>query len=246
MRGSLKKLRERYILERFRQIAGLEFQILDDSREAPDFLVLFEGREIGVEITELFVPTNRGEMELQARTSITTQIAHRAKMRYIDIGGKPVHVSIHFAPGDSFSDLRRDAAVERLAQFVLAQDLSLNEYRAWRQTYPYTELPRQVSALHMLALPQWSMALWTVPEAGWVTPLTEEILQAQVDEKAGKLAQYRRVASEVWLVMATLGSTAAQLFEIAPEFKPDLIRSPFDRTYYVDGFVGKVYRLGVE
>jgi hypothetical protein len=246
MRGSLKKLRERYILERFRQNAGLEFQILDDSREAPDFIVLFEGREIGVEITELFVPTDPGEMKPQARTSIAKRIADRAKRRYIELGGKPVYVSIHFTPGGSFSDLRRDATAEQLAQFVLAQNLSLNEYRRWHQSYPYRELPRQISALLMLGLPRWSMASWTVAEAGWVTPLTEEMLQAQVDEKTGKLAKYRRAAPEAWLVMATIGNSAAQLFEVVPGFKPDIIRSQFDRTYYIDCFEGKVFRLGNE
>jgi hypothetical protein len=242
---SPKKQRELSLLTIFRRAADLDVRILDSERESPDFILEFEGRRIGLEVTELFIGDDGRSLQPQARTSIGSRIAMRARRRYEELGGKPVHVSIGLTLGDELRNANRDRVAESLAQFLLALDPPLDQAIFWRPSYENDPLPPEVHYLNILAVPSWSMAHWYVPESGWVAPLEEAALQAKVDEKAANLSNYQQVTPEVWLLVATRGRSAAQFFEIRSDLRPERISSPFSRTYYLSAFDGRVVRLGV-
>ncbi|MET0657538.1 MAG: hypothetical protein ABW110_05200 [Steroidobacteraceae bacterium] len=238
-----KKPSERRLFTGFRQRAGLDLKIVEE-RESPDFLLAFEGRTIGLEVTELFVPSSGESLRPQARSSIGARLADRAKILYRQLGGKPVHVSIGLTPQDELRHLNRNQAAAQLAQFMLALDPPLDQVIFWRHNYLDDSLPREISFLNILAVPSWDMAHWHTPEAGWVAPLDESLLQAAVAEKANKLPEYQKAAQEVWLLLATGGRSASQFFEISPTLRTEDIQTPFSRTYYYAGFEGRVLRLG--
>jgi hypothetical protein len=68
--ASRKKLTERFFLERFIDVSRLAAEIVDE-REEPDFLVRFEGRLVGVEVTRLFVSHDSNGVLPQAQESIS-------------------------------------------------------------------------------------------------------------------------------------------------------------------------------
>jgi hypothetical protein len=115
---------------------------------------------------------------------------------------------------------------------------------SWHPTFENDPLPPEVHYLNILAVPTWSMAHWYVPESGWVVPLEVVTVQAKVDEKASKLSSYTQTTPEVWLLIAAKGTSAAQFFEIRSDLRPELVKSPFARTYYLSAFDGRVVRLG--
>jgi hypothetical protein len=242
---SSKKQRELSLLAAFAKAADLDVCVLESERESPDFIVEFEGRRIGLEVTELFIGGDGRSLQPQARTSIGSRIAMRARLRYEELGGKPVHVSIGLTLGDELRNANRHLLAESLAQFLLALDPPLDQVISWRPSYDNDPLPPEVHYLNILAVPSWSMAHWHVPESGWVAPLEEAALQAKVDEKLAKLSDYKQVTPEVWLLIAAKGSSASQFFEIRSDLRPEQIRSPFSRTYYLSAFDGRVVRLGV-
>ncbi|MBX3705677.1 MAG: hypothetical protein KF911_03505 [Pseudomonadales bacterium] len=241
---SSKKKRELDLLVTFARTANLDIRVVESEREAPDFILDFEGRRIGLEVTELFVEGDGRALQPQARTSIGNRIAMRARSRYEHHGGKPLHVSIGLTLGNELRSVNRDQLAEGLAQFLLALDPPLDEFVSWRPCYHNDPLPAEVHYLHILAVPSWSMAHWYVPEAGWVAPLEEAALQAKVHEKAAKLSDYHRAAAEIWLLIAVKGWSASQLFEIRSDLRPERVSSPFARTYYFSAFDGRVLRLG--
>jgi hypothetical protein len=238
------KQRELGLFTAFRKAADLDVRVVESERESPDFILEFKGRRIGLEVTELFSDCDGRSLQPQARTSIGSRIAVRAKRRYEELGGKPVHVSIGLTLSRELRDANRDRLAESLAQFLLALDPPLGQVISWRPSYENDPLPPQVHHLNILAVPSWSMAHWHVPESGWIAPLEEAVLQAKVDEKAVKLSNYQQVTPEVWLLVATGGWSASQLFEIRSDLRPERVRSPFSRTYYFSGFDGRVVRLG--
>jgi hypothetical protein len=239
-----KKQRELSLLMTFARVANLDIKVVESEREAPDFIVDFEGRRIGLEVTELFIDGDGRSLQPQARTSIGNRIAMRARSRYEQLGGKPLHVSIGLTLGNELRSVNRDELAESLAQFLLALDPPLDQFVSWRPSYQNDPLPAEVHYLHILAVPSWSMAHWHVPESGWVAPLEEVVLQAAVDEKAAKLSDYHRAAAEIWLLIAVKGWSASQLFEIRSNLRPERVSSPFFRTYYLSAFDGRVLRLG--
>lgn len=244
MSGLSKKQRELSLLTAFAKAADLKINVLESERESPDFVVAFEGRRIGVEVTELFIENNGRSFQPHARTSIGSRIATRARQRYEELGGKPVHVSIGLTLGDELRNAKRDVLAESLAQFLVSLDPPLNQAISWHPAFENDPLPPEVHYLNILAVRSWSMAHWYVPESGWAVPLEVGILQAKVDEKASKLSSYRQTISEVWLLIAAKGTSAAQFFEIRSDLRPELVKSPFARTYYLSAFDRLVVRLG--
>jgi hypothetical protein len=240
-----KKQRELSLLMAFARAANLDITVIESERESPDFIVEFEGRRIGLEVTELFIDGDGRSLQPQARTSIGNRIAMRARNLYERLGGKPVHVSIGLTRGDELRNVNRDQLAESLAQFLLALDPPLDQFISWRPSYQNDPLPPEVHYLHILAVPSWSMAHWLVPESGWLAPLEEVALQAKIDEKAAKLSTYHQVAPEIWLLIAVKGWSASQFFEIRSDLGPERVSSPFSRTYYLSAFDGRVLRLGV-
>ncbi len=239
-----KKQREAHLLRVFLKLSGLPARILEDDREAPDFILEFEGRRVGLEVTELFIDKDGRPLAPKARESIGTRIAAQARRQYEELGGKPVHVTIGLSLGAEIRDLNRSEAAGKLARFILTLDPPLDQLVTWRPSYENDPLPPEVHYLNILAVPSWSMANWYVPQSGWVAPLTESLFQASIDGKAGKLEKYRLATPEVWLLLASEGWSASQLFDRTPDARPEAIRSPFDRTYFMSAFDGAFLRLG--
>src|SRR5690606_13298679 len=185
-----KKERELAIVSGFIRSSGLVLRVADAERETPDFLADFEGRRIGVEVTEIFVPSHGNFLEPQARTSIASRVVAGAWKRYVELGGKPVHVSVQFTPHDTLREIDRNKAMEALATFILGMDLPMHQTVAWRQGYPPGPVPKEIIGVHLLSVPTWGMAIWTASEAGWVAPLKLDHIQVAVNEKAALLERY--------------------------------------------------------
>src|SRR5437764_1048680 len=90
-----QKQHERFLLEGFLEAAELQAEVVEE-REAPDFLVRFESRLIGVEVTKLFILDNANPSSLQTNESISTRIVARAQQLYQNSGALPAHVSVCF------------------------------------------------------------------------------------------------------------------------------------------------------
>jgi hypothetical protein len=111
--------------------------------------------------------------------------------------------------------------------------MSLSEWKRvdWRPEYP-GPLTSVVSFVHALGVPAREMAHWAVVRAGWVAPLTVDILQSRIDEKAARLPEYQNDVRENWLLIFADGMKPSQLFDVRADFDPAKVVSPFDRTYF--------------
>jgi hypothetical protein len=226
-----QKHRERFLLERFLENAGLLAEILEE-REAPDFIIRSEGRSIGVELTEMFISHGTTDNPKQAQESVSTRIVSQAREIYVGSGGQPAHVSIGFAPGRDLRKLNRGRTASDLASFVRSLGLTDGQYIQWRPETIESPLPAEISFVHALGVPNVRMAHWTVPRAGWVAPVTVEALQARVDEKVKRLRNYRDTVSENWLVIFADATKPSGLFDAQSFLEARKVASPFSRTFF--------------
>jgi hypothetical protein len=225
-----KKQAERFFLERFLDASGMAAEIVDD-REKPDFVIRYEDRLVGVEVTRMYVAHDKNGSLAQAQESISDRIVFRARQLYEASGAQPAHVSVCFAPRHELRQLRRDAVARSLA--ALVGDMNLVEWKRlnWRPGAGGL-LSGVISFVHALGVPTRDMAHWSVARAGWVAPVTVEALQARIDDKAKRLPGYRNEIPEHWLLIYADGMKPSQLFEVRADFEPGKVVSPFTRTYF--------------
>ena len=236
-----RKLRERRFLDVFLRIANIPAKVLEE-REAPDFVLDVEGRPVGLEVTEVFVQNDGDPMQPRVGEAIVDEIVARARRTYEQAAGKPLHVSFGFVTNSDMRRINRRGAAEAIANFLLDLDPPMGELVKWKRVAVRPDpLPEQLTFMHILAVSAPSMAHWWAPRAGWVAPLITGLLQPSVDEKAKKLAQYRQVVQENWLLLAIEGRAPSQFFEPSEEIPA--VSSPFDRTYLVSLFAGTVQLL---
>ncbi len=239
-----KKCHERFLLECFFKACGISATVVAE-REAPDFIVCVEGREVGVELTGLYISQDE-KKSLQVRESISERIIAHARRFYDESAGPPVLVSVLFSTGANLRALDRIRTARALSDFIRGLALISGQHIFWHpDELEDSPLPDEISAVHARGVPDHKMAHWAVARAGHVVPLTLLVLQAQIDKKAVKLDQYRKAAAENWLIVVGDGTRPSQLFNAAASFDPSHVRSPFSRTYYY-GYPNRgLMRLGM-
>lgn len=239
-----KKQHERFLLERFLEAARLQAEVTQE-REAPDFIIRFEGRSIGVEVTELFISHATGRNLPQAQEALSSRIVSDAQQLYQASGAHPAHVTVCFGPGCDLRRLNRDHTAAALVSFV--QGLNLSEWQRvdWHPEELDGHLPDEISFVHALGVPKSEMAHWGVARAGWVAPLTAEALQSRIDEKTTRLLKYKKTVSENWLIVVADGTKPSQLFDAKTEFDARAISSPFSRSFFYGHPERAVIELGV-
>ncbi len=235
-----KKQRERILLERFLQTAGLQAEI-EKERECPDFLVRFESRLIGIEVTELFVKPDQKSKEnlelveappLQAQEAISTKIVARAQELYQKSHAPPVGVSVCFGLGCDLPRNERERTAGGLASFIQGLNLAVGQpFDWWPEKDSGSVPPKVFSFIHALGVPNRRQAHWTVARAGWVVPLNESALRVRIDEKAKRLADYQLVVDENWLLIVADRTNPSQMFD-GSVLNAGLVTSPFSRSFF--------------
>jgi len=239
-----KKQHERFLLERFLEAAKLQAEVTE-AREAPDFIIRFEGRSIGVEVTELFISHDTGRNLPQAQEALSSRIVSHAQQLYQASGARPAHVTVCFGPGCDLRSLNRDHTAAKLASFVQGLQLSELQRVDWRPEELDGHLPDEISFVHALGVPKSEMAHWGVARAGWAAPLSAGALQSRIDEKTTRLLKYRNTVSENWLLVVADGTKPSQLFDAKAEFDSRTISSPFSRSFFYGHPDRAVIELGI-
>ena len=226
-----KKVFERWMLEGLLERLSIPGSVLDQELEAPDLLMNLDGKQIGVEVTEI-----QKSAEERAVRSPKDDLVRKTRTLYEAGAGLPLSVTFSFKHG---VDLRGRHINRRLLAAQLASFLTDHA-----PTTPFTlsefasgELPNELRPW-LSALRFWttnSPSIWQIAEAGWVAALTPAILQPVVDNKATLLPTYQlRSLDAYWLLICAHPSNPACRFEPSPGFDGTVVHSPFDRTFFYD------------
>jgi hypothetical protein len=248
---SAKKQHERFLLDRFlelQEISPASIEPLDP----PDFLIDIEGRKVGIEVTELFIRSNKSEAHpqleeaplLQAAESITNLIVSKARKIYFDAGNSPVLSTIWFSDRITLDKKKGDQIAELIAHQIQTMSLQNSQAVAWRSSEDENEersLSESVAIIQTYRVPELRFARWTVAGPGLVATLTPKHLQEVIDKKAKKINGYKKVAEEIWLLIVVDRTRSSQKISVMPDFPLNSISSPFAKTFYYDYVFGEVF-----
>ena len=225
-----KKARERFMVERFLEAIDLPAQIVEDDREAPDFVIQHEGRAIGVEVTELYIQDGASRSPMQANERAARDIVLAAWTEFMAVSDKPYLVTVNFR--DQLPrKLNRAAVARKIAGLVLEMSPEVWQSASWPDPHmDWDPLMDAVLAIRVTGVP--SEALWSTTGGGWVAKASAEVLQARIDAKAPRLPRYRNRVDEVWLLIVADGSTPSQFFDPPTAEDARSVVSPFDQTWF--------------
>jgi len=181
-----KKRIETVYLEEARRASALFPSGVAVPHERPDFLIQGDARTIGIEVTELCRERPRAE------GGKLSKVAPQAKQRYNQLG-HPVEVSAAFAP--NIEQLGFNHLVNGLVDFVTAHRAEMGCFD-WHDT----ELPEGYSyiAIHSAREP---LGQWRTFKAFETMLAPKELIETRIAEKSSRLAEYRKAASENWLLI---------------------------------------------
>ena len=239
---SAKKQHERFLLDRFLELQGISPASIEPL-DPPDFLIDLEGRKVGIEVTELFIRSNKSEAHpqpeeeplLQAAESITNLIASKARKNYFDAGNPPVLSTIWFSDRITLDKKKGDQIAELIAHQIQTMSLQNSQAVAWRSSEDENEersLFESVAIIQTYRVPELRFARWTVARAGLVACLTSKHLQEVIDKKAEKIGAYKKYAEEIWLLIVADRTRPSQKLSVAPDLPLDSVSSPFTKTFY--------------
>lgn len=210
---------------------------LKDTHDGPDVLITAHGCSIGVEVTQIQTPPEERESY-----SWMEEIVRRAERAYLDAGGPPVRVQLSFLPGTNLRGVDRREAGRPLAQFLLDPPGSVH---SGISSVEPRNIPGPLSG-HVLQLQFWSEpdpGPWQCIQAGPVEALTDEVPAAAIARKTERLPAYRNKGfDKYWLLICAPPENPACRFEDGRNFSPSTIESPFDRTFFYDGW--QMFELG--
>jgi len=152
--------------------------------EKPDFLLKTASGTIGIEVTTL---CREGPRRTSRRLE---KVLERAKGSYTRFGAEPVDVSVAFAPQAENADHRK--LTKSLVDFVHAHRKSRGSFRR--------DLPEGLCHIG-IHTPREPTGRW-YSGRGFVTAVaSKELLESRVAEKNKSVPEYRRSASDVWLLI---------------------------------------------
>jgi len=237
MREVKKKAREEFWLNQLQAAADLKFEI-DDQRELqerPDFLIRYQGRIVGVEITELQIDRDRGPSKgsaLQKEFSLERSVVWRAQELYFAIKSRPINAMVYFrtGPGQSLQSVNRQDLAKAIVESL--RQVYLDPFAQCRlDPYSNPPIPPPVGFIYVRGLPSEITPRWQLAAPGWSKEFRSSDVESLLAEKNALIDQYRETVAENWLLIAADGRNPPGMFRAPEQNHADLPSSEFDRTF---------------
>ena len=185
--SSRKKQAETHYIEEARRASSI-FPAGDlIPHERPDFLLHAATGTIGIEVTELC------REEPRAEAGRLMKVPNTARGRYIQLANaEPVDVSTAFS--SQATTIGFNELAHSLAEFVYKHRHEKTRRFTWR------DLPK--GYLHIgIHRPNYPGGKWHAVRAFDVVSAPKQLVEARIAEKNTRVAEYRKVASELWLLI---------------------------------------------
>lgn len=206
------------------------------SVEEPDFLVVGEGRTVGLELTEYI----RGQCSdhgspLRTQEAIRERIMARAECLFTEKSDAvlDVYAYWHPAPKKPLKQVDVERIATEIARLVFerisANPSSPGTIDPWEeQDFPIIEPYITMLTFHPLPQPRWSSGT-----SGFLATSPDDI-QCIITKKDKRAATYRQKCAEVWLVIVSDGSSLSSMLVLDETTASYQFNSAFDRVLLCD------------
>lgn len=217
-----------------------------EEREAPDFLVRFEGALVGVEVTRSLPAREPGKPLPQEQASLRNRVMSRARALYEAAGGFPLHVSAGFLDHAPLSAGRVGSLARELAECLRVEAAGLAVYQ-WTTIEPdgLSNGLGEVHSLRIIRVPAPDYGAWSANGFVWCRTVDESDLSGVLARKETKISAYRSVVSEVWLLIVVELIEAGEIVSVPIPTAPLSITTKFDRVFALNWLSGAVSEIAV-
>lgn len=202
------KIAERIYLDAFIKIVGWSVDEIAET-EAPDFVLTVAGRELGVEVRQVFKEEGRKGSPIRRDERERAEFLVEAARQYYALGGRPIYVKV-LTRGPWYLG-EPGAFARRLLTAVLGAEFKDVEVgQPWAPDEPHAV----VMPLPSAAGP-YSRWLCVGDSVGWVRQVAWTDVEAFVREKATRLDAYRERVNDVVLLLVAARSSESSMLQYA-------------------------------
>lgn len=232
---NLKKQRELDFLLLFKKSTNYNFKIENHYPEPPDFIISYNNKKIGIELTEYFIDLNdkhtRGS-QLKSKESIKQGIVNRALKYYKEQALPPIRVWVNFLPGLIFSKAIKEKIsqilYERLSNIKLdiceRENILGNDYSNNLSTY--------FKSVQVLRIPDKFENYWTIDNWSFVANLSKETISDIIRRKEEKIKSYKEPTDSNWLLIVSDRMYPSSKVGISEKFN-FRFDSKFDKIFFL-------------
>jgi hypothetical protein len=217
-------------------------QILDG--EAPDFALKTTEETIGFEIREFVRGASRdGGSPKREREMYCKDVTSRARQAYEKIGIVPVAATFHWRPY-TLTKGRPDLLALEAAKLIAVHAPTAVYGRA-RLDYEIldgTALEGEVRLISLVRPREGAENSFVIVDSDFIGVGSNPVQDA-IDDKNGKVADYRRKCDQVWLILWAGRGNMSSNAALHEEAIQQSYRTHFDRVFFFDRFGPSVLML---
>lgn len=227
-----------------REIAKLLLRNLPDApagsledHEGPDFLLRTSRGLVGIEVVELFDkrPAEGNQTPAREFGQVMTVLS-KAQEQSRERGLPPLQVVVQFT-GDRMPDRQSSALAQELVDLVSAALPPPGGFATLEQTYNLQPaLPLEVESIDIFRPQGLIQHCWSPMGAGYANSGLADHLQSHIDGKRAKYQKYMTRCDTCWLVIYSSGLPGVSCFSSPGQLESTVFNSPFERTFYLEGF----------
>lgn len=206
--------------------------------ESPDFLLEMDSRRIGVEVTELYLPSGTETTPPeQAFENDERRIIERARIMATERGVPSQLMNVRLSR-HSLCKPNKQLLATTLCDFVAA-----NAAPPGQTNHPH-DLPPGVVYLTLYGHRSEPHS-WHGPCSGWPNAQYTSGFQAAIDKKEVRRQKYLTRCDEVWLILAATWEGGSSFIKWSEAMEQQTFTSRFDRVFFVEGLSGKSHELRI-
>ncbi|MBU6470585.1 MAG: hypothetical protein KGQ68_07865 [Gammaproteobacteria bacterium] len=216
---------ERFHLDRFLEIFPDAPVGQPQKTTHPDFVIPTCGHVVGIELTQLYKIGQNYNFQPREIEAFREKIVSLAKDIYSSKNAAPLDVGV------LFSEIAlADAEVTARKLVAVIEELASGD-EAWRVvTHDEIGMPEEFSIIRIIKRPLHVNYLWSVSYSGWLPDLDKSVIQTAISKKNEKIAQYRKYADELWLLLVMDQIYLSSSFQIPDSIIAHTYDSAFNKT----------------
>jgi hypothetical protein len=200
----------------------------------PDFIFSAPAGAIGIEVTRLYQSSAGPQPEAYQKL-----ICDRAREIAIELGLPSLHVSVLFSLNVAPTKRDLKKLPDQLAN-AIGRKIPTGEDAVRLTWEDGLALPIDaVSAKRALERD----ATWEPAGLGEIAHNFADRLQERVDNKEREISRYLQNCSACWLLIVADWTGPSAFFEMSEDTASHVYECSFERVYFLDHFLQKVYRL---
>jgi hypothetical protein len=216
--------REQYHADQF--AASLGLSVSPVKRESPDFLLIVEGRDVGLELTRIYGPADPGALPVQQTDGLLSKAIEDARSRFREAGGPALYLTFTTSKHPPTTKSEARDLADRLLGLLL-------DGAGWQRPFSSEESASisEIASIRAYPSVDGKDELWSHGRGTWMKQLGFEVLQDAISGKDKLLPKYRLAFNELWLVLIRDFFERGHFYEVTQAALDHEYQSGFDRVF---------------